>query len=86
MGFLVLGGAAGADEAILPTHPVSELLGEAPLGLDLGGARLWNGSLAELAQSVAEMGQPVSLGDGVDAGMSVNYFDRDVVRRVVRSD
>lgn len=56
---------ATADEALLETMSVEELLGETPLGLNVEGAQLWNGSLADLAEAVTALGEGVTL-EGAD--------------------
>ena len=68
---LLWGSVAWADELLLETYSVSELLGEAPAGLSVEGAQLWNGTLGDLAEAVAALEQEVALVEGVDADTSV---------------
>lgn len=68
---LAWGAGARADEALLETLSVEELLGEVPAGLSVAGAQLWNGSLGELAAAAAALGEAVALCEGADPGVSV---------------
>ncbi len=68
---LLWSAAATADDALLETYSVSELLGEAPAGLMVEGAQLWNGTLGDLAEAVQGLGEEAVLTEGAQADTSV---------------
>jgi type II secretory pathway component PulC len=68
---LVWAAGARADEGLLETMSVEELLGEAPLGLSVEGAQLWSGTLGALVEAVTALGEEVQLETGADPDTSV---------------
>ncbi len=68
---LVWATSARADEVLLETMSVEELLGEMPMGLSVEGAQLWNGSLGDLANAATGLGETVALDEGANPDTSV---------------